>query len=102
MKPTNRDRVFVADFPAEGAGLSEANMMGFARHPTADDTGQSGDELAVLPVAQANGLLNAAMARAAGPGQDDWKLRRRRPSERRKDFFTGALVPSAGTDCGSS
>jgi hypothetical protein len=72
MKPTDRDRVFVADFSTEGAGLGEANVMRLAWRSAADDAGQCGDELAMLPVAQANGLgRHAAMARAGGPGQDD-------------------------------
>ena len=56
MEPADGDRVFVADLAAERARLGEANVMRFGRRPAADDAGLSGDELAVLLVAQANGL----------------------------------------------
>jgi hypothetical protein len=51
MKPTDRDGVFVADFPAEGSGLGEANVMRFARHAPADDARLGGDEPAMFLVA---------------------------------------------------
>jgi hypothetical protein len=51
MKPTDRDRVLIADFSAEGSWLGEANVMRLARRPAADDAGLCGDELAVRLVA---------------------------------------------------
>ena len=37
MEAANRNGVFVADFPPECAGLSEAKMMRFGRRPAAND-----------------------------------------------------------------
>ncbi len=48
MKPADGDGVLVADFPAEGPGLGEANVMRLARRPAADDAGLRGDEFAML------------------------------------------------------
>ena len=62
MEPADGDRVFVADLAAERAGLGEANVMRFGWRPAADDAGLRGDELAVLLVAQANGLRRNATA----------------------------------------
>ena len=56
MKPTDRNRVLVADFSAECARLSEANVMRLSWRPAADDAGLRGDKFAVLLVAQANGF----------------------------------------------
>jgi hypothetical protein len=94
MDPADGDRIFVADLPAERAWLGEANMMRFRRRPAADNTGLTGDELAVLFVAQANGLcVDATAARAKPRGQDDRSrgggLRRRR--ERVLDWKSGYL-----------
>jgi hypothetical protein len=86
MKPTNRDRVFVADFPAEGAGLGEANMMGFARHPTARHRAVWRRTCS----APCRAGEWSSPQRGDGAGQRSRagrsELRRRRPSERRKDF----------------
>ena len=62
MDPADRDRVFVADLAAERAGLGEANVMRFGWRAAADDAGLCGDELAVLLVAQADGLRRNATA----------------------------------------
>ena len=67
MEPADWDRVFVADLSAERARLGEANVMRLGRRAAADDAGLSGDELAVLLVAQANGFRrNATAACASG------------------------------------
>ena len=54
----------IADFSGERAGLGVANVMGIRRCPPAHDTRLSGDEFAVLLVAQTydfcRGLLTAA------------------------------------------
>jgi hypothetical protein len=81
VQPADRNRVFVADLTAERAGLGETNVVGFGRRAAINDAGLRGDELAVLFVAQPNGLgRNAATARAS-PRQDDksrrWVLNRR-------------------------
>ena len=70
MEATDGDRVLVADFSAERARLGEANMMRLARPPAADDARLCGDELAVLLVAQADGLWGQPTT-ASLPGQDD-------------------------------
>ena len=57
-----RDAILVADLAAERARLGEANVMRFARRPAADNAGLRGYELAVLLVAQANGLPRDASA----------------------------------------
>ncbi len=62
MKAADGDRVFVADLAAERARLGEANVMGLARCPAADDAWLRGYELAVLLVAQANSLPRHASA----------------------------------------
>ena len=62
VEPADRDRVFVADFPVERAGLRKANVMGFGWHAAANKTGLRGDELAMLFVAQTNGLCSNAPA----------------------------------------
>ncbi len=56
MKATDRDRVLVADFSAEGSRLGKANVMRLARRTAADDAGLCGDELAVHLVTQADVL----------------------------------------------
>src|SRR5271166_2878213 len=94
METADGDRVFVADLPPERAWLGEANMMRFRRRPATDNTGLTGDELAVLFVAQANGLCgNTTAARARPRGQDDRSrgggIRRR--SERVLDWKSGFL-----------
>ena len=60
MEPADRDRVFVADLAAERARLGKADVMGFRGRAAADDARLRGDELAVLFVAQANGLSDNA------------------------------------------
>lgn len=66
MKSAYGDGEFVADFAAECARLGKANVMRFGRHPAADNARLQGDELAVLFVAEANGLRrNATTARVA-------------------------------------
>ena len=62
MEPADGDRVFVADLSAERAGLGKANVMRFGRRPAADNAWLRGDELAVLLVAQTNGLRRNATA----------------------------------------
>jgi hypothetical protein len=57
-----RDRVFVADFSAEGARLGEAKVMRLGGHPAADNAGLRGDELTVFLVTQANGFRRNASA----------------------------------------
>ena len=56
METADGNRIFVADLSPERARLSEANMMCLGGRPAAHDAGLLGDELAVLLVAQANGL----------------------------------------------
>jgi hypothetical protein len=56
MEAAHWDSVFVADFPPERAGLSEAKVMGFGRRAAANDARLFGHEFAVLLVTQANGL----------------------------------------------
>src|SRR5271165_2652988 len=82
MEATDGDRVLVADFSAERARLGEANMMRLARPPAADDALLCGDELAVLLVAQADGLWGQPTT-ASLPGQDDRRGSRGRRSIRR-------------------
>ena len=60
MEPADRDGVFVADLAAERVRLSKANVMGFGGRAAADDARLRGDELAVLLVAQTNGLSDNA------------------------------------------
>jgi hypothetical protein len=60
MKSADGNRVFVADLAAERARLGEANVMGLGGCAAADDAGLRGDELAVLLVAQTNGLSGNA------------------------------------------
>ena len=62
VEPAKRDRILVAHFAAEGAGLGKAEMVRFGQGSAADEAGLGRDELAMLPVAQANGLrLDAAL-----------------------------------------
>ena len=56
MEAANRDRVFVADFPPQRAGLSEAKVMRFGRRTAANDARLLCDEFAMFLVPQANGL----------------------------------------------
>ena len=50
MDPADRDRVFVADLPAQRPGLGKANVVRFGGRATADDAGSRGNEFAVLLV----------------------------------------------------
>ena len=60
MDPANCDGVFVADLSAESARLRKANVMHFGGRAAAYDARLSGDEFAVLLVAQTNGLRRNA------------------------------------------
>ena len=95
MEPADRDRVFVADLAAERAGLGEANVMGFGWRPAANDAGLGGDELAMLLVAQANGLRRNASAWRGGLGQDD-ASRAGSSVGARKGFSTVEWASAAG------
>ena len=53
---TERDDEFVAHFPAERGGLSEAQVVRIDRRAAADQTGLCGDELQVALIAQTDGL----------------------------------------------
>ena len=70
MESADGDRVLVADFPAEGARLGEADVVRFARRAAADGAGLVCDEFAMLLVPQANGL-GCDAARSRFPWQDD-------------------------------
>ena len=74
MEPADRDRVFVADLSAERARLSKANVMRFGRRAATDNAGLRGDELAVLLVAQTNGLRRNATAPGASVIRGNWRL----------------------------
>ncbi len=67
VETADGDCVFVADLSAERARLSEANVMRLRGRPAADDAGLSGDEFAVLFIAQPNGLRRHAASYAG-----DW------------------------------
>ena len=99
MEATDRDRVFVADLAPDRARLGEANVMRLARRPAADNAGLSGYELAVLLVAQANGLRCDAPAPAPVPGADDRSRSRvlRRSNERLVVSERSALLRPAPT-----
>jgi hypothetical protein len=56
MKPTDWDRVLVADFSTERSRLGEADVMRLAWRPAADDARLRRDESAMFLVAQSNGL----------------------------------------------
>jgi hypothetical protein len=68
VEATDRNRIFIADFPTERPGLGEANVTRLAWRPAADDRGLRGDEFAMLLVAQSNGLGgHATRPRLNGP-----------------------------------
>jgi hypothetical protein len=56
MTPADRDRVFVADFSPERAGLGEAKMMRVGRGASAYDARLPGDIFTMLLIAQPNDL----------------------------------------------
>ena len=56
MDAADWDRILVADFSAERAGLGETNVMCLGRRPAADHTWLRRNEPAVLLVTKANGL----------------------------------------------
>ena len=73
MEPADGNRIFVADLSAERARLGEANVVRFGGSPPADDAGLGGDELAVLLIAQANGLRRNATAPDASVIRGNWR-----------------------------
>ena len=102
MEAADGDGVFIADLAAESARLGEANVMRLARRAATDDAWLRGDVLAVLLVAQADGLgRNATVVRAGGPGQKNWVSGGviNRGGER---FFDRRIGFSASPDCDSS
>ena len=60
VEAADRNRVLVADLSSERARLGEADVMRLGGGPAADDAGLSGDELAVLLVAQPDRLGHEA------------------------------------------
>jgi hypothetical protein len=60
MEPADGDGVFVADLAAERARLSETKVVRFARRAAAYDARLGRDILAVLLVAETNGLPDNA------------------------------------------
>ena len=60
MKPTDWNRIFVADLSAERARLGKANMADFARRPAADEADLRRHIFAVLFVTQTNRLDGSA------------------------------------------
>src|SRR5271166_2162591 len=77
MQSTDLDSVIVADLAPNCARLGEANMARLARRAATDDARLSGDELAVLLIAQADSFRCDPT-----PGsfwflrQDDWSRHR--------------------------
>ena len=94
VKPTDRDRVFVADFPAEGSRLGEANVMRLAWRSAADDAGQCGDELGNAPC-RVRRMVLAATRRWRGPAVPGRTIGASATTSigAAKGFSTGALVP---------
>src|SRR5580704_6851816 len=74
MDPVDRDRVFIVDLSAESTGLSKPNVMGLGRRAAAHDARLSPDELAVLLVAQTNGLRRNSMAPGTSVIRGNWRL----------------------------
>jgi hypothetical protein len=62
VQATHWNSVFVADLAAERARLGEANVVRFARHPAAYDTGPGREISAMLLVAKPNRLGGDATA----------------------------------------
>ena len=62
MQSTDRDRVLVTDLAPNCARLGEANMVRLARRAATDNARLSGDEFAVLLIAQADSFRCDAMA----------------------------------------
>ena len=72
VKPANRDRILVAHLAAERAGLGKADVMRFGWGSAADEARLGRDELAMLLVAQANGLrLDSTPVVVGRPIRDD-------------------------------
>jgi hypothetical protein len=65
MQATNRNGVFVADFPPKRTGLRKAKVMCFGGGTAANDTRLPCDEFAMLLVAQADRLPDQAASTAA-------------------------------------
>ena len=66
MDPADCHGVFVAYFSAEGPRLRKAKVMHFGGRAAAYEARLSGDEFAVLLVAQTNGLRRNPTARRGG------------------------------------
>ena len=56
VDPTHRNRELVADLAAEGPRLGKTQMVGIGRRSAAHQAGLGGNELAVILVAQPDGL----------------------------------------------
>ena len=65
MKATDRNRVLIADFAAQGARLRKANMMRIGWFAAAHHARPLGHELEVVLIAQAKGLARRAGAAGA-------------------------------------
>ena len=66
MGSTQRNSKLIADLSTQGAGLSKAQMVGVGRRPTTDHAGLPGHELAMVLVAQPDGLGWHPAARRGG------------------------------------
>src|SRR5258708_3329742 len=84
MEPADGGREFVADLARQRARLSEPEVMGFRRRPTANHAGLRSDVLAVLLVAQANRLGGHAAASCVRLAKQ-WV--KRRVLHRRKEWL---------------
>src|SRR5271166_3442952 len=65
VETTNRNGIFVADFPSERARLRKPKVMRFGRRAAAYDAGLLGHKFAMLLVAQADRLARQAASPAA-------------------------------------
>ena len=68
MEPADGHNELVADLSAERTGLGEAQVMWVGRGATAQEAGLGRYELAVLLVAQADGLCGDAAAEVKSVG----------------------------------
>jgi len=77
MQSADRDRVFITNLAPNCARLGEANMVRFAWRAATDNARLSGDELAVLLIAQADSFCRDATGLSFWfLRQDDWSRRR--------------------------
>src|ERR1700722_751013 len=74
MQSTDRDRILITDLAPNCTRLGEANVVRLARRAATDNARLSGDELAVLLIAQADSFCcDATAASFWFLRQDDWR-----------------------------